>query len=850
MKKHGLLLILSASLLTLAACGGTPAASSEQSSEPSATSNPSQESESESTSESSQEPAEAANGAFSYIYESYEERTKILGALEKYAVDTRLTGLTLYGDGGYVLYNPVVVKGSNNYINGYGFGILPEGELNGDLYGETNPKYKRYLHTYETDDPGKINYMNDKGSVVGDLIGYVNAAYFDTQMNETKDGYDWVGDLALSDRPIAVNPNEYNMATTYKFPVKVGEQLKYSTTSEKKAAWNNREVQLEDYITPYKIYYTKAFAMARGNENLDGSGSIAGAAAYYEASANGFNAEAWKNIGIKAYVDEVDGKSYLEFTFNTPCNRFYAMYYLASSMFAPVPAEFIEEIGGGDFATGVANWGVATDEESIVDHWLCTGPYQFERWDNGDQIIFQKNQNYDDRGRYKIEGIHVNILTAAKEDTEAAFKEFLVGKLHSAGIPSTQLEAYRNDPRAVMTADSSTYKINMNACDQETWDEIFPDGEWECEPAMSNPDFTAGLSFALDRKTFADTYGRTPSGNFFGNAYMSDPENGIVYNDTQEHKDAVASLLEGTDGYGYSLEKAKASFQAAAETLIEEGVYNPGETIEIEVAWQTQAQADTQGATLKTMLESAFNTNENPLKLNVVHWVGAVWSDVYYKKMMLGQYDLGFGSVNGNTLDPINFLEVLKSDNSAGFTLNWGVDTSEPSEDLVYDGKYWSFDALWTAADQGAYVEDGANAPLFVADLDNASVKMNNDGSATFTTNVREVAVEEGEDVTALGMFYAVCIYGASDSKYADYQEAYVIRGSEDCVITPINDDPFWTAKVEATFPAGTVAAFNQFTYVLGFDVYCAKSLLGSPLSASYFGSFDIEPGSLTPIND
>ena len=849
MKKHGLLLILSASLLTLAACGGTPAASSEQSSEPSA-SIPSQDSSIPSQ-ESSEEPkAEAANGAFSYVYEDYAERTKILAALEKYAVETRLTGLTLFGDGGYIMYNPVVVKGSNNYINGYGFGILPEGELVGDLAGETNPKYARYLHTYETDDPGKINYMNDTTSVVGDLQPYVSASYFDTQMNETKDGYDWVGDFSLSDRPIAVDPDEYNLAKTYKFPVKVGSQLKYSTTSEKKAAWNNREVQLEDYITPYKIYYTKAYAMARGNENLDGAGSIAGSRAYYEASSAGFNADAWKNIGIKAYVDPADGKSYLEFTFNTPCNRFYAMYYLNNSMFAPVPAEFIEEIGGGDFATGVANWGVATDDESIVDHWLCTGPYQFERWDTGDQIIFQKNPNYADRGRYKIQGIHVNILAAAKEDNEAAFKEFLANKLHSAGIPSTQLEDYRNDPRTVMTSDSSTYKINMNVCDQETWDKLFPGGGWKCEPAMSNSDFTAGLSYALDRKTFADTYGRTPSGNYFGNGYMSDPENGIVYNDTQEHKDAVASILEGTDGYGFSLEKAKASFVAASETLIEEGVYNPGETIEIEIAWQTEAQADTQGATVKTMLESAFNTEENPLTLNVVSWVGADWTDVYYEKMMVGKYDLGFGSVSGNPLNPLNFLEVLKSDNSSGFTLNWGVDTSVPSEDLVYDGKYWSFDALWTAADRGAYVEDGEIAPLFYTDIDNATVTMNQDGSATFSTKVREMLVQDGDEIAALGIFYAACIYG-HDGTQASYEEAYVtIEDEENCKVTEIVGDPFWNAFVEVTFDAETVQHYNAKTGGLGFDVYYAMSLCGSPLSLAYDVSLPLKPGSLTPIND
>ena len=252
MKKHGLLLIMSASMLLLAACGGSSSSDSSAATSEQQTSSDKTTSEQSSEQTSSKEVADqgAADGAFSYVYSDYDERTKILGKLEKYAVENKLTGLTLYGDGGYVMYDTTVVKGSNTYVPGYGFGVLAEGELSGDLYGESNPAYKRYYHSYETDDPGKINYMNDKGSVVGDLIAYTNASYFDTQMNETKDGYDWVGDLATVNRPIAVNVDESTgYAATYRFPVKVGADLKYTTLSEKYAKYNNREVALEDYIT-------------------------------------------------------------------------------------------------------------------------------------------------------------------------------------------------------------------------------------------------------------------------------------------------------------------------------------------------------------------------------------------------------------------------------------------------------------------------------------------------------------------------------------------------------------------------------------------------------------------------
>ena len=711
---------------------------------------------------------ELADGALSYAYASGEVKTEILGKLEKFAVESKLTGLTLYGDGGYVLYQPSVVKGTNQYVPGFGFGVLSSGSINDDLAGENNAAWKRYYHSFETSDPQSLNYMDDKGAVVGDLIGYVYAGYYTTFLNEEGNGYDWVGDLAKNNRPIPMNLDEATgMATKYEIPVKVGAELKYATGSSKYAAFNNREVKLEDYVTPYQIYYTQSYGLERSAENLDGPGSIKGSNAYYEKSADGFNAEAWANIGIKTEVR--DGVSYIQFELNQACTPFYAMYYLSSSMFAPVPEDFIKAIGGGDLAAGVANWGKNSQDgsENILDHVLCTGPYMLERWDADQQIVFKKNANYDDRNGkyYKIAGVHLNILAAQATDPEAAVNEFEAFRLHACGVPSTQLDKYLTDPRTTMTSDSSTYKLNLNTCDEELWNELFgPQGTiskgstWEVEPAMNNKDFVDGLSFALDRKTLAEALGRTPTANYFGSAYMQDPENGISYNATEAHKNAISSLVgkaAGTDEYGYSLEQAKASFKKAAQQLIDDGVYEEGDTIEIEIAWQTQAQIQTTHNRIQAMYEEAFNTDDNPLKLSVVPWVGAEWSDVYYEKMMKGQFDIGFGSISGNTYDPLNFLEVLKSDNSSGFTLNWGTDTNEVTDKLLFDGKYWSFDALWTAADRGAYVVQGANSPLDYSidapvtaeGYDDIDVAIEGD-NVIVTLDIREMNVNDGAITT------------------------------------------------------------------------------------------------------
>ena len=762
--------------------------------------------------------AELAKGVFSYVAASYADRTEILGILEKYAVEAGLTGITVFEDSGYILYNPLVEKGTENYIPGYGFGVLTEGKATADLAGETNAAWKRYYHTYEADDPKNMNYGDDKGEVVGGLSGYVFDGYWGTRMNDTKDGYEWYPALA-NEKPQAVNASKVTgLATTYKFEVKVGSALKYNTMSEKFAKYKGQEVKLEDYLTPYKLLHTKANGWARGAENLTGASAIKGMNAYYNASGEGFNAAAWENVGIKAI--EENGKSYIQIEFAQPCSAFYAMYYAASSLYAPIPQEFIDEIGGAavfgkfDVANGL----------TPVDTTLATGPYVLEAWEQDKQIVFKKNELYHDKSLYQgWEGIHIAILPATKTDVEAAYKEFEVDKLTSCGIPSTKLQELKNDPRASKTVGSTTTKLNVNTCTQAEWEKLFgenglicqtPKEEyWTVEPALSNEDFVKGLSYAINRVEFAEQFGRTASVNYFGSAYMADPENGIGYNNSEAHKAAIADLIAGTDGFGYSVDKARDYFKKAAEALLASGAYKEGDVIELEIAWQSQTNVDLYQAPIEKYWLEAFNHESvcgGKLTLAVKEFVPAVWSDVYYKKMMVGQFDLGFGGVNGNTLNPLNFFEVLKSDNSSGFTLNWGPDTNAPSEKLIWKGMKWSFDALWQAAETGGYFENGVYVPNHDVKLEKDGVK-NADGTVTYEFKGNIVNIEgqvstELTDVVVFGYFEV-------DGKAAYAEEAveFAYDAATDMIkVTLTADQAAKYADKIADYPWGFDFYFNR----------------------------------------
>jgi hypothetical protein len=710
------------------------------------------------------ETKKLASGVYSFVASSYELRTQILGALEKYAVDNFLTGISFMDDGGYSLYRPEVQRGVTTYITGYGWGTLSDGDITADLETETNPNWKRYYHSFLTDDPSQINYGDDKGSVVGDLIGYMASGYWGTRMNETKDGYEWYSDLA-KEKPQPVDEiGNTGLATTYSWKLKTGKDgLKYNTltTDSNLSKYKGRGVEAEDYLTSYKMLFTKGHNWARGAETLTGSGSIKGADKYYSASAEGFNEDAWKDFGLK--VEEVNGEAVMTVTFNVPCSSFYAMYYMASSIHSPVPMDFILELGEGDFAKGAALYQKTSLAKGYtpVDTSLSCGPYVLEAWQADQEIVFKKNELFETNGKYKIPGIHYNILEAANNDPEAGLKEFLAGKIHACGIPSTRLEEFKelNDPKvgyAVYNPGGSNFKLNVNACDKETWEYLFgvngvieqttEDKYWDLEPAMSNRNFLKGLSYSINRQEFGESKGVGPSIDFFGDAYLSDPENGVAYNDSEAHKQAIAELTKANE-YGYDVETAKAYFRKALEELMAEGAYKKGDTITLELAWQTQSQFATYGDPISSYFHAAYDSvgEEFGVKLECTNWAGAVWSDVYYNKMMLGQFDIGFGSVSGNTLNPLNFIEVLKSDNSSGFTLNWGCDTNQV--ELEYDGVYWSFDSLWQAAETGGYFEKGLFKPSHDAEIVDKTLKQNADGEVTLVLDANIIEGFEELDV-------------------------------------------------------------------------------------------------------
>ena len=356
------------------------------------------------------------------------------------------------------------------------------------------------------------------------------------------------------------------------------------------------------------------------------------------------------------------------------------------------------------------------------------------------------------------------------------------------------------------------------------------DAFWVCEPALSNPHFIKALSLSIDRITFADKRGSIASVDYLSSNYMSDPENGISFATTQAHKNAVAGLLENTDGFGYNLEEARNYFKVALAELEAAGKYQPGTAenptkIEIEIAWQYPQNETSYHNEIEQFLETAFNhesVSNGAFVLDVEFWVGASWSDVYYNKMMVGQYDLGFGSISGSPLNPLDFVSVLSSDPviSGSFTLNWGADTIDPASDIiVYNGMRWSYDALWTAANSSAIVVDGVNTKAVEFDL--VSHEANEDGSYT---SVIEMQLASTDLVQA--NVEDVVVFWADNETADQYFEESILASS---VVSEVDENGLITITINSS--AEIVA---KYAGGMGFDVYYNVAIDGGEPQSTY----------------
>ncbi len=774
--KAGLPLFLAAMMLV--SCGGDNdnSASSSNSND-----------DSSNTSSSQKYDGPKASGVFDYTTASYRDRLEILGKLESYALKNHLAGIPLYDDSSSEQFSQRVYNNlpTHTYITNFGFGtgmadfkgsrMMYNGEIN-----EAKEEWKDYFHSYTSIDSGTFNYWNSTGADVADRNSMITSGYFEVDMNDAKTDYKWVAGLSKTDEPIMLDKNgnvvensEGKSSKYWRVTLKTGKDgIKYAvpTTSKLYQKYNEKGVELEDYLTPFKVMLDNRFV--RASELGQDSSGFEGVMEYM------YGSKDWSKVGIQ--VNEAAGS--LDFEFITPKTMNYARTSLSSGLYSPVPSSFITDIGGAEnYGKRVSN---PADPSKTLDNVISCGPYVPTWWEDNQIMAFKKNDLYYNSSKYHFAGLTERVYSGSNADKDA-YNAFLANELDEVTIPTGELVNHGSDETVLKTKGSTVIKLNINSCTKEEWEYYFgengkvfkhtADKYWAVKPIMSNDDFLTGCYFAINREQLAKTAGRTAALGYLSNAYTQDPDAKEFWRDTEQGKAVLAPYIESAGGneYGFSSATAQSLFKRCIEDMLASGKMKRDQKIKLTGIYRYQDTIDNIGKWVKKYIEDDFNAvaKEYGIELTIELKIGGTQYTDTYTLMDHGEFDFAEGAISGNVLNPLEFMSTCATDDLAqGFCLNWGDITANLNEEdpIVYDDKAWSYDALWSAANASTVVNEGLVTPIAgdvqitesddgeTVDLTAVYPDMTDDnGEDVFSFKASGIAITTAESVSALTYIYS-----------------------------------------------------------------------------------------------
>ncbi len=710
------------------------------------------------------------------------QRSKMAGIEESFLFNNGVAQINYMQDASYSLYSerlhsPFLDK--NYYVPGYGYGVLDYGTIDAPMTGELTERFQYYLHSQfdASQEQGTFNYLASNNNSVSTLYSYISSTYFNQYVNEDETGASYQSGLSRLPAPEAVNPDENGASTTWKIYLRVGGataneatgvtpglNYRINTNDSVLKEFNNRPIQLKDYLTPFKLLATQKIGWFRGSEQAAEetvNRQIKGFSEFYASTAEATDLvsdeEFMSKVGVK--IDSTDNSLTIEF--NGKVSPDYAEYQLNGIWANPMSEEFIRALGGGDVIAGAAIYGASSsDGKSPQDTTLSVGPYYLDYYESKKTIAYTKNESWpltkDDYGRdlYQIPGIHLNINSSLNTNPNATIEMFEAGLTDSSNIPDEYWDKYLTSPLRRQEEGTSTYPMYINTWDKAWWDERFgPLNEkgWEVKPILSNNNFYKGLFVGLDRLGVSDYYHYSPTVDLMDPHAKVSPKAETTYNSSEDHQNALESAFGNSlDDLSLFKNNAAEYFEVAIQEELDAGHYKLG-TEESPTNIKIQfASADTTNTIYRENLmfagwSEAFNlaVTSHVNSEGVNDWVGptgkplitlsfeaeryssadstAMNTGILDNGVKIGKYDgQGVWGVIGNPYDVLNNLSRYKSDDSSTFTYGFGLDTSIPSKFVKYNDKYWSFDSLWQAANGGVLLdEDGKQVPFFTTDFPN-----------------------------------------------------------------------------------------------------------------------------------
>ena len=473
-------------------------------------------------------------------------------------------------------------------------------------------------------DPSSLDYSIATRTSTTDIIGNVVDGLLEN---------DEYGNLVPS---LAEDWSVSQDGLTYTYKLRKG--VKWYTSEGEEYA----EVTAHDFVTGLKH-------VADGKS--DGvtliQNSIKGLNEYMTGETNDFS-----TVGVKALDDYT-----VQYTLNAP-ESFWNSKVTSATML-PVNEEFLKASG--------KNYG-AVSPSGI----LYNGPYILKTLTSKSLIEYEKNPNYWDKEKVKIEKVKLTYYDGS--DQESLIRSFSSGVYTTARIfPSSSnfastLEQY-GDKITYSPQDSTSYYFTFNV-NRQSYNKTAKTSEEQktsTKEAMLNKDFRQAINFAFNRHSYAaQLNGEDGADKIIRNSLVPDnfvQSGGKNFGDIAQ-KELVnygdqwkgVELVDGKDTI-YNPDKAKASFEKAKKELEAQGVTFP---IHLDVpVEQTDTIAVQQSNSFKQSIESTLGS-ENVV-IDVLQMTDNEKESITSQARVPAQkdYDLNSTGWAPSYQDPASYLNIM-----------------------------------------------------------------------------------------------------------------------------------------------------------------------------------------------
>lgn len=366
---------------------------------------------------------------------------------------------------------------------------------------------------------------------------------------------------------------------------------------------------------------------------------------------------------------------------------------------------------------GVYNNTYGTSVETTISF----GPYRLTSFQADKQYVLEKNPNFfegNGDGLYQTTAIEFNCVG----EPATRLEMFLSGQLDSYGLSKEDMEAYSTSDYTYYTDGDSTFFIALNPdfdglkAGQEAL------GANYNKTILTIKEFRQALAYAVDRSAFALAASplNGPAFGVYSSVIISDPDNGETYRSTEEAKWVLANFWGLSDDIGegklyatvdeavesitgYNLAMAKEFFDKAYDIAIEQGIMKEGDTVQIMIGTPNSTNSFYSGGydyLCNCYTDAVKGTKlEGKLEFTLDDTLGNGFSDA----LKANKVDMLFGvGWTGSALDPYGLMEAYTSANYQ-YDPSWDTTTDMLTIDLngkEYTASVWD----WTQAISGTPV--------------------------------------------------------------------------------------------------------------------------------------------------